>query len=564
MYQYDQIDQTVVMERAEQFREQLARFHAGTLTEEEFRAMRLRNGLYMQRFAPMLRINIPYGHMSAPQLRRMGHIARTYSKGYAHFTTRQNIQLHWPALDDVPDILVQLAEVEMHCIQACGNDTRNVTCDYLAGVSADERVDPRPYCELLRQWEALNPEFLWLPRKFKFAFSGANVDRAATRTNDVAIHLQRNDAGEIGYRFYVGGGLGRMPILGKLTNPFVPESDLLIYATAIMRVFNRFGRRDNIHHARIKVVVKTWGLERFIETLDAEYKRILDSDEADQLRLHPEDVEYMRGFFPKPEYRPAEAVRADLPALAASNPEFAAWIKRNLTAHQQPGYHSAFISLKPHNVTGGDVSAEQYEALAELTETYGFGELRSTFDQNLVLPDIAERDLYPLWQQLKALNLATPNIGLVTDMICCPGLDFCGLANASSISVYHDIYDRFETLDDQYAVGPIHINMSGCMNGCGHHSVGHIGILGVDKHGEEWYQVTLGGNSSNDPSLGDRTGRALARDEIADGIERIVRTYVGLRESEDESFIECYHRLGMAPFKARLYEAADAREAAAA
>jgi sulfite reductase (NADPH) hemoprotein beta-component len=553
VYQYDEIDLTLVRERAAQFREQLARYRAGKLTDDEFRPMRLRNGLYMQRFAPMLRINIPYGHMSAPQLRKMGHIARTYSKGYAHFTTRQNIQLHWPPLDDVPDILVELAEVEMQCIQACGNDTRNITCDYLAGVSADEIIDPRPYCELLRQWEALNPEFLWLPRKFKFAFTGAKVDRAATRTNDVAIHLVHNEAGEIGYRFYVGGGLGRMPILGKLTNDFVPESDLLIYSTAIMRVFNRFGRRDNIHHARIKVVVKTWGLERFIAAVHTEYQRILASAEAETLRLLPEDVDHMRSFFPTPAYRPLAEVRADLSALASEHREFGAWLKRNVGEHRQPGYRIAYVSLKAHNVTGGDVSAEQYEALAELTEIYGFGELRSTFDQNLVLPDVAERDLYPLWQRLKALNLATPNIGLLTDMICCPGLDFCGLANASSISVYHDIYDLFDKLDDQYAVGPIRITMSGCMNGCGHHSVGHIGILGVDKHGEEWYQVTLGGNPSNDPTLGERAGRALSRSEIAGGVERIVHTYLDLREGEEETFLDCYRRLGLAPFKERLY-----------
>ena len=359
MYQYDEIDLTLVRERAAQFREQLARYRAGKLTDDEFRPMRLRNGLYMQRFAPMLRINIPYGHMSAPQLRKMGHIARTYSKGYAHFTTRQNIQLNWPPLDDVPDILVELAEVEMQCIQACGNDTRNITCDYLAGVSSDEVVDPRPYCELLRQWETLNPEFLWLPRKFKFSFTGAKTDRAATRTNDVAIHILRNEAGEIGYRFYVGGGLGRMPILGQLTNPFVPESDLLIYATAVMRIFNRFGRRDNIHHARIKVVVKTWGLERFRKAVDTEYQRILDDEEAETLRLLPEDIEHMRSFFPAPAYRPSTEVQVDLEAQAAENREFAEWHKHKLGGHRQTGYSVVYVSQKAQNVPGGHVRDEQ-------------------------------------------------------------------------------------------------------------------------------------------------------------------------------------------------------------
>ena len=563
MYRYDEIDQTLVRERAAQFREQLGRYHAGKLSEDEFRALRLRNGLYMQRFAPMLRINVPYGHLNATQLRRLGHITRKYSKGYGHFTTRQNVQLNWPQLDDVPDILVELAEVDMQCIQACGNDTRNVTCDHLAGVAGDEIVDPRPYCELLRQWEALNPEFLWLPRKFKFAFTGATHDRAASRTNDVAIHIYRNEAGEIGYRFYVGGGLGRMPILGKLTKPFVPESDLLIYATAVMRIFNRFGRRDNIHHARIKVVVKNWGLEKFRDAVEAEYERILASDEAGTLKLLPQDIDYMRSFFPTPAYRPAAEVEADLGALANGDPGFAAWIKRNVVAHRQEGYRAVFISLKAHGEVAGDVSSEQYEALADLTETYGFGELRSTYDQNLVLPDVAERDLYPLWQRLRELNLATPNIGLLTDMICCPGLDFCGLANASSISVYHDIYDRFESLDDQYDVGPIRITMSGCMNGCGHHSVGHIGILGVDKHGEEWYQVMLGGTPSDGPSLGERVGRALSREEIADGVERLVRAYLDLRDDAEESFLDCFRRLGMEPFKTRLYAVGEPEKAAA-
>ncbi len=562
MYRYDEIDRALVTQRVEQFRDQTRRYLAGELTEDEFRHLRLRNGLYQQRFAPMLRISVPYGLLESAQLRKMAHVVRKYDKGYGHFTTRQNIQLNWPKLEQVPDLLGELAEVQLHGIQACGNDTRNITADYLAGVAPDEHTDPRPYCELLRQYISLHPEFYWLPRKFKFAFTGATVDRAATRTNDVAVHLVRRPDGAIGYRFFVGGGLGRQPLLAQEMNPFVPESDLLRYACAVLRTFNRFGRRDNIHKARIKIVLREWGIERFRAAIEEEYAKINASVEGEELLLLPEDIERMRGYFTAPAYRPAAEAGADVAGLAARDAGFAAWVKRNVRAHKVPGYRVVFVSLKAPDHVAGDCTAEQFEALADICDAYSFGELRSTYDQNLVLADVAERDLYEVWRRLDAFKLATPNIGLVTDIVSCPGLDFCGLANAGSIGVAQDIYRRFDTLDAQYEIGAIRITISGCMNGCGHHSVGHIGILGVDKHGEEWYQVTLGGAPGNDAAIGERIGRALARDEIAEGVERLIHTYLELRCDEDETFIECYRRIGMAPFKARLYE--NESEAAAA
>ncbi len=563
MYRYDETDRELLRQRTEQFRDQTRRHLAGQLPEDDFRQLRLRNGLYQQRHAPMLRISVPYGLLESAQLRRMARIVRTYDRGYGHFTTRQNIQLNWPALEQVPDLLAELAEVQLHSIQACGNVTRNITSDYLAGVADDEIVDPRPYCELLRQFVALHPEFYWLPRKFKFGFTGATVDRAATRTNDAAVHVLRRD-GAVGYRFFVGGGLGRLPLLGQEMNAFVPEPDLLMYACAILRTFNRFGRRDNIHKARIKIVLREWGIERFRAAIEEEYAKLRSSAEGERLRLLPEDIERMRGHFSAPPYRPSSEVAADVTGQAARDPRFAAWLKRNVRAHRMPGYRVVFVSLKAPQRAPGDCTAAQFEALAELCDAYSFGELRSTYDQNLVLADVAERDLYALWGRLDAAQLATPNIGLTTDIIACPGLDFCGLANAGTIGVTHDIYRRFDSLDAQYEIGPIRITLSGCMNGCGHHSVGHIGILGVDKHGEEWYQVTLGGSPGNDAAIGERVGRALARNEIADGVERLIRAYLTLRGDDDETFIECYRRVGIAPFKAALYGSENDSEAAAA
>jgi sulfite reductase (NADPH) hemoprotein beta-component len=550
MYRYDAIDKQLVNERVAQFRDQTQRYLAGEIPDEEFKALRLRNGLYIQRFAPMLRVAIPYGLLSSDQLRKLGHIARTYDKGYGHFSTRQNIQYNWPKLEQVPDILAELAEVEMHAIQTSGNCIRNITTDHLAGVARDELVDPRPYCELTRQWSTFHPEFNWLPRKFKIAFSASTTDRAATAVHDIGVHLKRNEAGELGYAIFVGGGLGRMPMIGHCIRDFLPEADLFSYLEAIMRVYNRLGRRDNIHRARIKVLVKATGPEAFRDMVEAEWQQI---DHA-QYRLQPEDIAYMQSFFPAPAYA-EDAASDDYRRLQAQDSAFAAFVKRNVHAHRQPGYKVVFVSLKAKGVAPGDATAEQMEVVADLADRYGFGEIRTTHDQNLVLPDIAEKDVYAVWQKLAEHDLATPNIGLVTDLICCPGLDFCSLANAGSIGVNHEIFERFDALDYQYDVGPIKIKMSGCMNGCGHHSVGHIGILGVDKKGQEWYQITLGGSSENDASLGDRTGPSFDREEVAEAVETIIRTYLDVREGEEESFLDCYRRVGMAPFKAALYPA---------
>jgi sulfite reductase (NADPH) hemoprotein beta-component len=553
MYRYDELDRALVLERVAQFREQTRRYLAGELGEEEFKALRLRNGLYQQRFAPMLRIAVPYGLLGSGQLAALARLTREYDRGYAHFTTRQNVQLNWPQLARVPDLLEELAQVQLHGIQACGNDTRNITCDPLAGVAPDESVDPRPYCELLRQFVTLHPEFYWLPRKFKFGFTGARIDRAATLTNDVAVHARRADDGAIGFRFFVGGGLGRAPMLGQEMNPFVPEADLLAYACAILRTFNRFGRRDNIHKARIKIVLREWGYERFRAAIEQEYGRIGSSAEGEELRLEAQDFARMRGHFRPPPYRPAAQAGADLGAWEARDARFAAWTRRNVRAHRMAGYRIVGVSLKSSERAPGDCTASQLEALARLSGAYSFGELRSSYDQNLVLAHVAERDLHALWRELDAADLATPNIGLVTDIVACPGLDFCGLANAGTIGVAAEIQRRFDSLDAQHEVGPIRIALSGCMNGCGHHSVGHIGVLGVDKHGEEWYQVTLGGSPGNDAAIGERVGPALARHEIAAGVERLIRAYLDLRIDEDESFLECYRRLGLEPFKERLY-----------
>jgi sulfite reductase (NADPH) hemoprotein beta-component len=549
MYRYDQYDQTLVDERVAQFRDQTERFLAGTLPDDEFRALRLRNGLYVQRFAPMLRVAIPYGLLASRQLRMLAHIARTYDKDYGHFTTRQNIQYNWPELARVPDILADLASVQMHAIQTSGNCIRNITSDHLAGVAADELLDPRPYCELTRQWATFHPEFNWLPRKFKIAFSAANGDRAAIRVHDIGVQIVHTAAGELGYTVYVGGGLGRTPIIGPMVREFLPEADLLSYFEAVLRVYNRLGRRDNIYKARIKILVKETGLDAFRKLVEAEWEQIKDSE----LRLQPGDIDAMRSRFDTFEYESAATQDKSFEQKLAEDAAFASWAKRNLARHKQAGYKIVFVSLKASGIAPGDMTDTQMDAVAELADRHSFGEIRVTHDQNLVLADVRQADVYSLWQSLRDLGLATPNIGLLTDLICCPGLDFCSLANAGSISVAQDIFDLFDDLDDQHDVGPIKVKMSGCMNGCGHHSVGHIGILGVDKKGEEWYQVTLGGSAENDASLGDRTGPSFSRDEIAPAIKKIIDVYLSLRNSEDESFLACYRRVGMAPFKSRVY-----------
>ncbi len=549
MYKYDEYDQRLVDQRVEQYRDQTRRFLAGEIPDDEFRALRLRNGLYVQRFAPMLRVSIPYGLLASRQLHMLGHIARKYDKGYGHFSTRQNIQYNWPKLEEVPDILADLASVEMHAIQTSGNCIRNITSDHLAGVARDELIDPRPYCELTRQWATFHPEFNWLPRKFKIAFAATTNDRAAIKVHDIGVQILRNDAGELGYGIFVGGGLGRMPMIGHLIREFLPESQLFSYLEAILRVYNRLGRRDNIHRARIKVLVKALGPKEFARLVEAEWAQI---DKA-PFELTAADLERVKKHFQPHAYVNTAASDRSYTLAAANDSAFASFVKRNVLPHRIDGYKVVFVSLKAPGVAPGDITADQMDLVADLAEQYSFGEIRATHDQNLVLADVQQKDVFALWQALRAVGLATPNIGLLTDMICCPGLDFCSLANAGSIGVAADINDRFDALDHLHDIGEIKLKMSGCMNGCGHHTVGHIGILGVDKKGEEWYQVTLGGSAENDASLGDRTGPSFSRDEIAGAVETIIAVYLEQRSSEDENFLACYRRVGMAPFKARLY-----------
>ncbi|HYE35852.1 nitrite/sulfite reductase [Methylocaldum sp.] len=546
MYQYDNYDQTLVNERVAQFRGQTERFLKGELSEDQFRPLRLMNGLYIQKHAPMLRIAIPYGLLSSRQLRMLAHIARKYDKGYGHFTTRQNIQFNWPKLEDVPDVLGDLATVEMHAIQTSGNCIRNVTSDHLAGVSDDELEDPRPYCEIIRQWSTLHPEFSFLPRKFKIAVNGALKDRAATQVHDIGLQLVKSDRGEIGFEVLVGGGLGRTPIIGVTIRPFLEEKHLLSYLEAILRVYNRFGRRDNKFKARIKILVKELGKEKFTEMVEAEWASM-----KDDLLLDGNEIERVKAFFQPPSYQ----MLADDPLLAekmAQDSQFAAWFRHNTFAHKVAGYRVVFLSLKTPGTPPGDLSASQMDMVADLADRYGFGEIRVTHTQNLVLADVRQADLYELWQSLKALELATPNIGTATDVICCPGLDFCSLANATSIPIANGIQQIFDNLDYLYDLGDIRINISGCMNGCGHHTVGHIGILGVDKKGEEWYQITLGGSSAKDASLGERLGPSIAKDQVSHAVEAIFQTYRELR-LEDEAFLETVRRIGMQPFQERVY-----------
>jgi sulfite reductase (NADPH) hemoprotein beta-component len=553
MYRYDNYDQKLVNERVAAFRDQTRRFLAGQLHADEFRALRLRNGLYMQRFAPMLRVSIPYGLLSSTQLRMLAHVARTYDRDYGHFTTRQNIQYHWPKLEDVPDILEQLASVEMHAIQTSGNCVRNITTDHLAGVAKDELTDPRPYCEITRQWASFHPEFNFLPRKFKIAFSATQHERAALLTHDIGVRIVMNEAGELGYTIYVGGGLGRTPIIGQKIRDFLPELDLLSYLEAIIRVYNRLGRRDNIHKARIKILVKEKGIAEFTRLVEAEWEQVRGS----QLKLRPEDLRHFRQFFQPHLYDKSAASNTTYATNLQADKAFATWVRHNTWEHRAPGYRAAFISLKPRGGTPGDCSSAQMEALADLADRYSFGEIRVAHDQNLLLGDVKEADLYKLWQALKPLNLATPNIGTLTDLICCPGLDFCSLANAGSIGIAQELSERYDNLDYLYDLGEIRIKMSGCMNGCGHHSVGHIGILGVDKEGAEWYQITLGGSASNDATLGDRLGPSIARDQVVDTIAKLIETFVDHRQ-EGETFVETYRRIGIEPYKGKVYGEEDA------
>lgn len=550
MYIYDQYDQTLVDERVAQFRDQTRRFLAGELTEEEFRPLRLMNGLYIQRHAPMLRISIPYGLLASRQLRMLASVASRYDKGYGHFTTRQNLQLNWPKLKDVPAILADLATVQMHSIQTSGNCIRNITSDHLAGVAADEIEDPRPYCEIIRQWATFHPEFSYLPRKFKIAVSGSADDRAVIKVHDIGLQLVRNAAGEAGFEVYVGGGLGRTPMIGELISPFVHRRELLPYLEAILRIYNLQGRRDNIHKARIKILVKALGAAEFARQVEQEFAR---SRHNPDLLLDDAAIAAMQRYFAPPPYDPA-AIDDSVPLQQqlARNAAFARWFERNTVAHKQPGYRAVFLSLKMPGAAPGDITAEQMNAVADLADRYNFGKIRVTHTQNLLLAHIRQGDLYPLWQALTTIKLASPTVGTLADMIACPGLDFCSLANAGSISIAADIHRRFDDLDYVYDLGELRINISGCMNACGHHHLGHIGILGVDKRGEEFYQLTLGGVGGRQAQLGERLGPAVAKHEVADTVARILETYLELREPE-ERFLDTVHRVGIGPFKQSAY-----------
>jgi sulfite reductase (NADPH) hemoprotein beta-component len=547
MYQYNEQDQTLIEERVAQFRGQTQRFLNGELGTDEFRALRLMNGLYVQTHAPMLRVAVPYGLLASKQLRMLAKIARDYDKGYCHFTTRQNVQFNWPALERVPDLLAELATVQMHAIQTSGNCLRNTTSDHLAGICTDEIEDPRPYCEIIRQWTTLHPEFAYLPRKFKIAVSGSVQDRAAVQLHDIGVYLVRNADGEIGFCVLAGGGLGRTPIIGQTIKPFLEKKYLLSYLEAILRIYNLLGRRDNKYKARIKILVKETGLEKFTQLVEAEWLKI-----RDQMLLSDEQIASVKAHFIPPAYDALAGNDTSLTDQLSENKEFSKWFKYNTIDHRVSGYRAVYVSLKAPDSPPGDITAEQLDALAELADQYSFGEIRSTHRQNLVLADIKHSDLLALWQKLNDLKLATPNIGTVTDMICCPGLDFCSLANASSISVAREINTALDDMDYVHDIGDIKINMSGCMNGCAHQSVGHIGILGVDKKGEEWYQLTLGGSSENEASLGDRLGPAVSKSQITAAITTILDVYIQNR-LEDEAFLQTVKRIGLEPFREKVY-----------
>ena len=560
MYQYNYADQTLVEERVAQFRDQTERFLAGELPEEQFLPLRLQNGLYIQRYAPMLRIAVPYGLLATYQLRKLAEITRKYDKGYGHFTTRTNMQLNWPKLEEVPDILAELASVQMHSIQTSGNCIRNTTTDPYAGIHKEEIADPRPYCEIIRQWSTFHPEFAFLPRKFKIAVIGTENDRAATQVHDIGLHIKQNDEGELGFEVIVGGGLGRTPVIGKTINKFLPRQHLLSYLDAILRVYNLHGRRDNKFKARIKILVESMGGPAFAKLVDAEWEAHIKDG---PLTLTDANFDKASSFFTAPDYLSFDAlqVQSELQQTLDSDKDFANWYQQNTVAHKVAGYRAIVISLKAGLVNGkyvpsGDISESQMDALADLADKYSFGELRGTYQQNLVFADVQTNHLYELWQQLDKLHLARPNINTLTDMIVCPGWDFCSLANATTHNIAEQIEKQFDDLDYLYDLGDIRLNMSGCMNACAHHHTGDIGILGVDKKGEYWYQISLGGNSSNNAKLGKILGRAVPSDDVATTIQKIVDVYLEHRvsnENDVEGFGDLVDRVGIAPFKEKVY-----------
>ena len=549
MYVYDEHDRKMTAERVAQFRDQTRRRLAGELAEEEYLPLRLQNGLYVQRHAPMLRICVPYGMLRSQQLRRLARVTRDYDKRFAHFTTRQNLQLNWPELEQVPDILEELAEVEMHANQTSGNCIRNTTTDQFAGVQSDEIADPRPYCELIRQWSTFHPEFAFLPRKFKVAVNASEkTDRAAIQVHDIGLQMVRNDAGELGFRVHVGGGLGRTPMVGPVIRNFLPELDLLTYLEAVLRVYNRYGRRDNKFKARIKILVKALTPEGFAEKVEAEWAHIKDSP----TRLTPEAVEQIKGFFTEPAYEALENATDLLASQRFENREFDQWLAHNVDTHKKPGYAIVTLTLKQTGTPPGDVSDEQLDQIADLADEFSFGEARVTHHQNVVLADVRQDRLLELWQTIKPMGFATANLHTLNDIICCPGGDYCNLANAKSIPVAEAIQRRFDDMDYLYDLGEIDLNISGCMNACGHHHVGNIGVLGVDKKGDEFYQISLGGSSHHDAQIGKILGPSFAREEVPDVISNIVNVYVEQRTSE-ETFLDTYRRIGIKPFKERVY-----------
>ena len=551
MYQYDQYDRQILQQRMAQFRSQTERYLAGQMKEEEFLPLRLQNGLYIQRLAPMLRVNVPYGMLNSCQLRCLAHIARHYDKGYCHVSTRQNIQFNWPKLEEVPDILSELAKVEMHATQSSGNCIRNITSDQFAGIVADEIVDPRPYCEIIRQWSSFHPEFAFLPRKFKIAITGsATTDRAAILVHDIGLQLVINENNEIGFKVFVGGGLGRTPVIGSEIRSFLPQKHLLTYLEAILRIYNLFGRRDNKYKARIKILVKAMGVSEFTEKVETEWAQIKDNLST----LTDDEIERVKHFFTTPNYEQLDGNQAQLEvdALSRQHIAFSKWLVRNIQIHKVPGYAAVTLSLKPTGVAPGDITDYQLDVIADLADRYSFGEARTTHEQNIVLADVKQTDLYQLWCDAKTAGFATPNIGTLTDMICCPGGDFCSLANAKSIPIAEAIQRRFDDMDYVYDLGDLDINISGCMNACGHHHVGHIGILGVDKKGKEFYQVQLGGHAGLDASLGKVLGPAFSRTQMPDVMATLLNVYVEQRHDQ-EPFIDTYRRIGITPFKERAY-----------
>lgn len=546
MYLYTDFDQQLVNERVAQFRDQTERYLAGKLSEDEYRPLRLQNGLYVQRYAPMLRIAVPYGLMNSKQLRKVAEVSTAYDRGYAHVSTRQNIQLNWPALEDVPDILAELATVQMHAIQTSGNCIRNTTTDQYAGVVAGEIADPRPTCELIRQWSTFHPEFAFLPRKFKIAVSALEEkDRAATAFHDIGVYIVRNEAGEIGYKIMAGGGLGRTPIIGSVIREFLPREDLIAYLEAVLRVYNLHGRRDNKYKARIKILVKALTPEVFAQKVEAEFEHTREA-----LKIQPEILKKLDEEFTPFDYQ--DLAEEDFTALFAEHPKFKQWFNINTHAHKVKGYRIVTISLKRAGIAPGDMTTEEMNFIADLADKYTFGELRTTHEQNIALADVPQKDLFDVWQALEQQNMARAHIGFITDIISCPGGDFCSLANAKSIPIAEAITRRFDDLDKVYDLGHLDLNISGCMNACGHHHVGNIGILGVDKKGAEFYQITLGGNSDHDASIGDILGPSFAADAVPDVIEEVLNTYLDLR-TEGERFVDTYRRVGIQPFKERAY-----------